>query len=273
MKYAIISDLHANLEALTASLEKIDAEGADRIICLGDLVGYYANPNECVRIICTRNIKCIAGNHDRAAIGIEEPVQFVETARRAILWTKEKLTEDSVRFLGGLPLSEVIDGRFLIVHAALHPEPNPHLRLTTMSEIAKSFDALIRSGMRICFFGHTHQSVVYEQRNCMLSSISRDTVELDPNAYYMINPGSVGQSRDRDPRASFLIFDADRQIVRFYRVAYDRASCYRKAEEAGLLHKESLLRRSADWVNYWLEAGKARLVRADGDCGSLEERR
>jgi predicted phosphodiesterase len=260
MRYAIISDLHANLEALTAVLEKIDAEGANRIICLGDLVGYYANPNECIKILHERNIKCIAGNHDRAAIGVKEPSQFAEAAKRAIFWTRSKLTTDSARFLSSLPLSEVIDGRFLIVHAALHPEPNEDLRLTTKSEAAKSFNVLIRSGVNICFFGHTHHSIVYEYRNCMLSEINQDRVKLDISAYYMINPGSVGQSRDRDPKAAFLIFDADQQVVQFYRVAYDRAACYRKAEMAGLLYRESLLRKSANRLTDWLEARKSMIV-------------
>ena len=120
MRYAVISDVHSNLEALTAVLDKIDGEHADRDVCLGDLVGYYADPNECLKIIRNSDIRSIAGNHDRAATGAKEPAQFGEAGRRAIFWTRGELSDESRLYLEQLPLSCLVDDRFLMVHAALH---------------------------------------------------------------------------------------------------------------------------------------------------------
>ena len=240
MRYALVSDIHANLEALTAVLKTIDAERVDKIVSLGDLVGYYTNPNECLEIIRGRAIESVAGNHDRAASGLKEPTWFSDSAKRGIVWTREHLTAESTQFLATLPLVKLIDERFLIVHGALHPQPNEDRYLASRTEANRSFSALMRSdsNTNLCFFGHTHRRIAYEYLDGMLSEIADEEVTLKPRAYYLVNPGSVGQSRDGDPRASFLIFDADKAAVRFHRVAYDLVACHRKAGEAGLLVDE-----------------------------------
>jgi diadenosine tetraphosphatase ApaH/serine/threonine PP2A family protein phosphatase len=282
MKYAIITDIHSNLEALTSVFQRIDAECVDEVLCLGDLVGYHANPNECVTLIRERGVRCITGNHDRAAAGLKEPVYFSEAGRRAILWTRRELTEDSLEFLKALPVFEVIGQRVLIVHAGVHPHPNEDVRLNSGVDVIKSFDAMIRlfPDVKVCFVGHAHRSLVYQYRDWRLAWIMGQArvdghrsgaggeragapvekpdqlVSLEPSPRYLVNPGSVGQSRDGDPRAAFLIYDDLEQTLRFHRVEYDWELCYRKAEQAGLLYKETRLRKSVNWITARIAAGE-----------------
>jgi predicted phosphodiesterase len=264
MRYAIVSDIHANLEALTAVLEAIDSEGVHKIVSLGDLVGYYSNPNECVRIVRERGVESVAGNHDRAAAGLKEPTWFSDTAKRGIAWTREHLTAESTQFLAALPLVTLVDHRFRIVHGALHPRPNEDIYLTSPREVSASFRVLMSMdpNVNLCFFGHTHRSVAYELSDGTLSKIEDEEVALRRGAHYLLNPGSVGQSRDSDPRASFLIFDAERSRVRFHRVAYDVAACRRKAGASGLLDEGSPRGRSVHWIDYSVQAAKNVVRRA-----------
>jgi hypothetical protein len=124
MTYAVLSDVHANLEALQAVLAAARNEGVDRILCLGDLVGYHANPNEVLERLRIDGVHCLSGNHDQVAIGRKEPLRFSRPARRAILWTRQALSGENRDWLGGLPCFDRGGGPFLMVHAALHPEPN-----------------------------------------------------------------------------------------------------------------------------------------------------
>ncbi len=282
MRYAIITDIHSNLEALTSVFQRIDAEGVDEVICLGDLVGYHANPNECVSVIRERGVRCITGNHDRAAARLKEPVSFGEAARRAVLWTRSQLTQDTIQFLRELPVFEVIDTSMLIVHAAVHPQPNEDVRLNSGGDVIESFEAMTRifPEVRVCFVGHSHRSVVYQYRDSTLTWIkgqrkangeanennrgnSADQrvgadplVNLDSSARYLVNPGSVGQSRDGDPRAAFLIYDDLEQTLRFHRVEYDRELCLHKAAQAGLIYNETRLRKSVNWITARIAVGE-----------------
>jgi predicted phosphodiesterase len=250
IRYAIISDIHANQEALLAVLAAIAAEGVDKTVCLGDLVGYYANPNECVRLVDAQNIPCIRGNHDAVAAGLRPPLDFTETARHAILWTQTQLMTDTMDHLRQLPVCQVVDNQFVMVHGALHPQPNEFVRLNTPEEARESLTQLISGypGIHIGFFGHTHHPVVYELQDDQVSSLPCQTIALKSGAYYLVNPGSVGQSRSSDPRAAFLIFDSSRQVFQFHRIRYDWRRSHRKAEQAGLVPRRSLLRRSAAWL-------------------------
>jgi predicted phosphodiesterase len=244
MKYAVLSDVHANLEALDAVLAAARAAGVDRVVCLGDLTGYHADPNACIDRLREEGVLCVAGNHDRVATGAEDAVHFTGTARRAILWTRGQLTRERRRFLAGLPLTSVVDGQILLFHAALHPVVNTSVYLTTRERVARTFEVFLRSGLRLAFFGHTHHPLAYARRDGALRVHTAPDLPLDPGAYYLVNPGSVGQSRDADPRASFLLADTERRSVRFCRVEYDRAACMAKAARAGLLDPEPQRGRS-----------------------------
>jgi len=245
MRYAIISDVHANLEALRAVMAAISNEGADEIHCLGDVVGYYADPNACVELLAVGGVHTIAGNHDRVATGEDEPEDFGETARRAILWTREHLDAESRRFLTGLPIVHEIGDDFVMVHGAFHPAPDVALHLGSRSRVRRSIDALAFGSYaaRLGLFGHTHRPVIHELRGGRLRTLGAGSCTLDPGAHYLINPGSVGQPRDGDPRASFLVLDTETRRVVHRRIGYDQGACDRKARSAGLLHRETLLHR------------------------------
>jgi predicted phosphodiesterase len=279
MRYAVISDIHANIEALTSAFERIDRCSVDTIVCLGDIVGYHANPNECIALLEASGALCIAGNHDRAALGQKDLLRFSARARRAIHWTKGVLTDKSLSFLADLPLSRRVaiefagpstprfDG-FYCVHGALHPEPNDDIHLTTHPRIQASLEQLAsgRFGARLCFFGHTHHAVVHSYGASGRSSwgpIAR--VLNDSGAHYLVNPGSVGEPRGTDGRAVFLIFDSATGAVEFHRVSYDAVACMAKVEHAGLLFEPTLGSRSADWFFDKLDTGRSaarRIARA-----------
>lgn len=240
MRCALISDVHANLEALQAVLEAVRAEGVDGIACLGDWVGYNASPNECVALAREAGIQSVAGNHDRVAAGLEEPADFGRRARSAILWTRSALTDESRRYLAALPLVARLGGEAVLVHAALHPRPDVHLHLSTTARIARSFDALRAGyeGRTIGFFGHTHRPGVYARgADGLVRRLGGDAdeeLELSPGAHYLVNPGSVGQPRDRDARASFVVFDARLRRLRFRRIAFDVERALERTRAAGL---------------------------------------
>jgi predicted phosphodiesterase len=243
VRYAILSDIHANLEALGAVIGRMRPLAVDRIVSLGDVVGYYADPGACLELLRRSGAHSIAGNHDRAATGAKDPVDFGETARRAVLWTRGVLGAEDRAFLDALPVWDHVDD-FLIVHAALHPEPNEDLHLSTRARVEHSLDVLAsgRFGKRLCFFGHTHRPVIHELRDGRYTLRSKpDILELSPDAAYLVNPGSVGQPRDGDQRASFVVYDSRAGTLAFHRVEYDRARCLQKAQAVGLLHGEPRL--------------------------------
>lgn len=235
MLYAIISDIHSNLEAFTAVLERIDSIGVDEIVCLGDIVGYSSNPNECVEIVRKRGIRSVAGNHDVRACGLKEPHDFNEIARKALLWTRKVLDEENIDFLKGLPERLYLrEGRGIAVHGALIDGTDtyilsPWIALRNFEEMAGSPDL-----PSLCFFGHTHVRITYQYIEGRVITLFDDEIVLNPEGLYLINPGSVGQPRDRDPHASFLIYDTEEETVTFHRVPYDIDLCCRKIVEAGL---------------------------------------
>jgi predicted phosphodiesterase len=244
VKLALVSDIHANLEALQATLDDIAAQSVDRIVCLGDIVGYNTNPGECITLIRRADCLCIAGNHDRAVSRQITTETFSTTAARAAAWTRERLTGDELAFLAGLPLKAEIGGELIAVHGALHPETGCEIvRLDTDESRGFSFEALVThpSGARICAFGHTHHAAIYEFRDGRIASRPEDAVRLREDAYYLINPGTVGQPRAADRRASYMIVDLDRRIVAIRRVTYDAFAPFIATRKAGLAPPLSFL--------------------------------
>ena len=182
----------------------------DRVVCLGDIVGYNARPAECIALIRDSKALCVAGNHDLAVCGRITTKNFSTTAARAAAWTRRRLTGDELAFLRGLPLKANIDDKLILVHGALHPETGCESeRLDNARARMASFAALMAhpSGARICAFGHTHRAGVYEWRNGEETLRSEREIRLRDDAYYLINPGTVGEPRIRDRRASYMILD------------------------------------------------------------------
>lgn len=229
MKYAIISDIHANLEALEVVLSEIDNHSVDQILCLGDVVGYNANPNECADIIRTRNIPTICGNHDAVAAGLEEPWGFNPIALAAALWTREHLSEENLEWLRGLPDTLVFED-FLIAHGS---PTDRDCYMFTWEDVLPHLQFLEESKLSHCFFGHTHNPGIYSADG--MYTIDEDSkFTLGHEKRYFINPGSVGQPRDGVKEASFAFYDSDSREYELVRVAYPVEETAKRIEAAGL---------------------------------------
>ena len=229
MRFAIISDIHANIDAFQTVLAKIDEIGVDHILCLGDVVGYNAAPNECVDIIRERKIPTILGNHDSVACGLEEPWGFNPVALAAALWTREQLSTETYDWLRGLP--DVLHaGGFVAVHGA----PNNHnTYIFNWEDILPHLAFLKEQNVNLCFIGHTHSPGIFSADG--VYSIDDDNkFELGEGKGFFINPGSVGQPRDGDPRAAFGIYDTETRIFEQVRVVYPVETAAQRVLEAGL---------------------------------------
>jgi predicted phosphodiesterase len=237
MRIAILSDIHANLEALQAILGALATEGVDQIVCLGDIVGYNTNPAECIALLRGASALCIAGNHDRAVTRQTATDGFSDTAIRAIAWTRKRLTPEVIAWLAGLPLKACVDNQLIVVHGALHVDKGCDVvRLDDDDQRRLSFEALTKhlSGVRVCAFGHTHRVGLYEYRDGVIQAHVGDEVILRDGSYYLLNPGTVGEPRTAERRATCIIFDTTRQVVAVRRVAYDDSIPFAKTREAGI---------------------------------------
>jgi predicted phosphodiesterase len=231
MRYAILADIHANLASLEAVLEDIDNRGGvDGLWCLGDIVGYGPQPVECIRCLRERNPICVAGNHDLGAIGGLDLFYFNPTAATACRWTGEMLGKEEIDYLAGLPLY-IVQGRFYLVHGSPSDPALEYIISTTGAE--KNF---LQFNTQYCLVGHTHVPMVFRQTNDdppAAQVIPGESVKLG-NQRLIINPGSVGQPRDGDPRAAYAILDDTKNTLRIYRVVYDIAGTQEKMFGAGL---------------------------------------
>jgi diadenosine tetraphosphatase ApaH/serine/threonine PP2A family protein phosphatase len=229
VRWAIISDLHANLEAFEAVLANIDTIGVDKTICLGDVVGYNASPNECVELVRARNIDTICGNHDAVACGKEEPWGFNPVALAAALWTREALTEESHEWLRSLPDTREFDD-FLAVHGS--PDDRDCYMLT-WEHVIPHVSLLQEKKYDLCFFGHTHSPGIFAADG-MYTVDENSKFPLGQGKLFFINPGSVGQPRDGDPRAAFGILDTEKREFELVRVEYPVREAANRIIEKGL---------------------------------------
>jgi diadenosine tetraphosphatase ApaH/serine/threonine PP2A family protein phosphatase len=231
MIYGIISDIHGNLEALQAVLEYLESyeKKIDKIICLGDIVGYGADPGECIRLTKEISDVILAGNHDFAVSEQTSVEDFNHYAKEAVLWSRDALNEEELDFLKKLPLIYRDNGTDF-VHSSLHrPESWRYLLGTPDTYI--DFQIMEE---KILFVGHTHVPVIFEDDGTQIKILTSTEVSLNVDKKYIINVGSVGQPRDRDPRASFVIFDLEENFVKRIRVDYDIKEAQRKILDAGL---------------------------------------
>ena len=226
---ALISDVHANLEALEAVLQAIDGQRVGRILCLGDVVGYGASPVQCLELVRERCELVLLGNHDSAASGGPEAARFNPNARAAALWTSRVLTAEHRDFLRGLPLVQRVDS-FWTVHAS-PASPRSWEYIFDRFDAEPQFQFFAEAS---CFLGHTHQPAVFERSPSGCISLPPSRHRLDPDRRYIVNVGSVGQPRDRDPRACFLILHEGAGEIEFVRVPYDIAGAQQKIRDAHL---------------------------------------
>lgn len=231
MRYAIISDVHANLEALEVVLADISARRPDALLCLGDFVGYGPDPVACVDRLRAHLAGAVVGNHDLAALEQIDISTFNALAQAAILWTREQLTDPVRRYLGGLPQKMTPDG-FLAVHGSLR-DPVEEYIFDPLTARA-SFDA---APFHFCVVGHTHVPAVYVQAGEAVTGeplLADQVLSLRPDRRYIINVGSVGQPRDGDPRAGYVWLDTEQLSATLIRLDYPIAQTQEKMTAAGL---------------------------------------
>jgi predicted phosphodiesterase len=229
MKYAIIADIHANIDALAPVFEYIDASEIEQIVCLGDVVGYNAVPNACVDIMRERNIPTILGNHDSVACGIEEPAGFNPVAREAAMWTRENLSPENLEWLRNLP-DALNFGPFVGVHGA---PKNHNTYLFTWEDILPHLYFLEEQNCNICFMGHTHAPGIFSADGVYIVD-DDDRFALGDEKKFFINPGSVGQPRDGNPDAAFGILDTETNTFQQVRLPYDVEKASQRVLDAGL---------------------------------------
>jgi len=229
-KLAIISDVHGNFAALEAVVSDLDKVGCDGIYCLGDTVGYGGSPNQCVDLMRSRRAICILGNHDAVACGLESSEDFNDAARAAADWTTESLTDQNAAFLRALPERRMTRHRALLVHGA--PDDRDRY-LWEVDELMAEAVALRESALaKVCFFGHTHLPTLAGEDLAVDADEGRHA--LTAGRGWLVNPGSVGQPRDGDPRAAYAVWNTELCEIEFRRVVYDISRAQGRIEKAGL---------------------------------------
>jgi len=235
MRILILSDIHANFTALEAALAKA-AGRWDVAVCLGDIVGYGPDPAEVSEKIRGLTQACIRGNHDKAVAGIMSTEDFNPVAKAAVDWTRSQLSPELMKWLAELPQGPLASNGIVMVHGAFQDEDE------YVFTPAQALEGLLDSAAGVTFFGHTHHQggFSYLDNNLEVLQIRPRPTEffaplrIEPNKRYLLNPGSIGQPRDADPRASFAIADLDNQTVEFWRVPYEIGKVQSRMRKAGL---------------------------------------
>ncbi|HEV2046138.1 MAG TPA: metallophosphoesterase family protein [Chthoniobacterales bacterium] len=230
MRFAIFSDIHANLEAFEAVMADARDRKCTDFVCLGDVVGYNANPHECVARVREMDCPIVKGNHDEQASLIESSRDFNEMAEQAIQWTRDNLTEEDKDWLRDLLFQRQVRD-FTIVHATLDT-PQQWGYVFNNLDAAASFTY---QHTTVCFFGHTHVPMAFI-RDDGVHRVRIEQLRIEPSKKYFINVGSVGQPRDADWRAAYCVYDIENNSVEQRRVKYDVAAAQKKIIEAGLPH-------------------------------------
>lgn len=233
MKYLIFSDIHSNLEAFEKMLSLKKVQEVDKILFLGDLVGYGANPEEIIDIFKgLQNVYSIRGNHDKVISELESSSLFNPVAAFSAEWSKLHISPPNKQVLVDLKKGPMVVDRFItICHGSTFDED---YYVFSMFEAVESLKFMRTS---IGFFGHTHFPIIYLLRNEKIDAVplTKNTkIKLDPNTRYLINPGSIGQPRDKDPNPSFVIFDSTKRDIQFIRFSYNIKKAQKKIRDAGL---------------------------------------
>lgn len=232
MKYGILGDVHANLEALEAVARCLEREGVERVLCVGDVVGYGASPAECIELLRARGVLCVLGNHDAAVADRLDPSDFNPPARKAVAWTRATLRRAQRRWLSELPLI-LEEEDFALAHGT-YSRPERFDYVTRPSDADASLAAMRAP---TCFIGHTHVPVTMLRAEPGSKRTRREVdPALDLRAVHraLVNVGSVGQPRDGDPRAAFAVYDGATRALRIERIAYDVESAAGRIRAAGL---------------------------------------
>lgn len=232
MRFGIIADIHANLEALTVALATLEEQAVDQIICLGDIVGYNADPVACLKMLIEKDIPCIKGNHERYIIGEKEDI-IKEDIDKMIEWTRKQLSEALFQYISEqMPNKMMHEAGFLVTHGSPRNKDEYLIKLNSFVENLKLLEHK-HPNVKVCFHGHSHFPSALAKGHIVQTIQQDTTIELMPDKQYLINPGSVGQPRDECPLTSFGIYDPDRFLFHFYRRPYDIESAQHKIRSLG----------------------------------------
>jgi len=232
MQYAVLGDIHSNLSALEAVFDSLRSHGVDRVLSVGDVVGYGAAPSECIALLREHDSVVVMGNHDSAVVGELDTIFFNQHARAAVQWTREVLSGEEIAWLTCLP--PIWEDEFVSLAHGSYDEPEVFNYVQTPKDADASLELLERP---VCFIGHTHVPV------CMLrladdplrTGYSLDQeIDLRDSLVALINAGSVGQPRDDDPRTGYVLYDSDTHVVTFRRLEYDIEREVHRIRSAGL---------------------------------------
>lgn len=250
MRYGLVSDVHANLPALEAVLAALCAEGVEELLCAGDLVGYGPHPDECVARLADAGARCVAGNHDLIALGRLSLQRTDALARRTLEWTRDTISPATREALERLPALFAEDG-VVMAHGSLD---DPQCYVRTGDQAREQLDRLAREhpGKRVLVLGHTHRARAYGARRGVIRLRPRGQVRLAEGETLLLNPGSVGQARERRPLARAAVLDLDRGEARLLALRYDHARTVRDLVARGLppeaAHRRPSLRSRAGTV-------------------------
>jgi len=233
-KFAILGDIHANIEALNAVVEDARSRGVTDFVCVGDVVGYNASPSACIHLVRELGCTTVRGNHDNYCSYNESLDDFQPLAASVIAWTRRQLTEEDVRWLHDLPYHKVYGG-FTIVHSTLDmPERWGYVFDTLAAEANFSYQMT-----SLCFHGHTHVPMIYEKQREVMR-VEPCKIKIAFGAKYFVNVGSVGQPRDNDPRSTYVTYTVKTKEIEFVRVPYDVEAAMEKNVKAGLPERLAL---------------------------------
>jgi len=228
MKFAIIADIHANLDAFQVVLDDCKKQQVTHYACLGDVVGYNANPKECLDIVRTMNMPCVKGNHDEYCSSEEHLEGFNPAAAEAVNWTRKQLTADDRQWLRDLKYTRMVTN-FTIVHATLD---GPQRWGYVFDKLAAAASFTYQN-TSVCFFGHTHVPVAF-MKDSMVRGGTYSKFKLEAGKKYFVNVGAVGQPRDNNPKAAYVVYDTLEATIELRRLDYDIAAAQKKILAAGL---------------------------------------
>ena len=263
MRYALIADIHGNLEALQAVLAVIDSQFAGiTILCPGDIVGYGPDPSACLDIVQTRGMPCVRGNHEEMVLGLRDFSRCVAAGISAATWTREQLSPAQQAFLRSLPIYRPISEQVSMCHGDVI---NADTYISDAASAKRALEQLqdVAPQARVLVCGHTHHAAVYTPALGFEVQREAVTMALDLDSGCVLNPGAVGQARDGVPTARFAILDLDQRTVDFFKLGYDHQRTEAKMRKAGLLGGVVLTPPSGVWRR--VERARTRWARWRGD--------
>lgn len=229
MKFGLFGDIHSNLEALEAVMEDMMAKGVEQMICMGDVVGYNASPAECLQMVRSLQCPIVKGNHDEEASEDRDISHFNPLAMESLMYSRKSLTDDQKDYLRSLPLQLSIED-FTVVHASL----DAPARWEYIFSVDEAVNSFTYQRTPVCFCGHTHVPKVFVQDGEKVFEFPFEKTKIDSSKKYLFNTGSVGQPRDGDWRAAYVIYDTDQQEAALHRVPYELVKTQQKILKANL---------------------------------------